>query len=151
MTKKNQKSLLQTNPYLKNKTKAKKLIKISVETSCGVEGIKHTKEPNTATKIMIHELEVYKIPPYVLEHKFLKDRRFRFDFAWPDYGVYLEIDGMVWTGGRHTSGAGFTRDHEKFNLAHINGWTGIRATTGQVKDGSAIKWLADLFKRVGGW
>ena len=33
-------SLLQTNPYLKNREVASKLIERSVVTSCGVEGIK---------------------------------------------------------------------------------------------------------------
>ena len=141
--------LSKTNPYLKDKKKAKKLIERSVETSCGVEGIKIKKKTSLATDRMIEDLDASKLPKYVLEHKFLTDRRFRFDFAWPDYMLYLEVDGMVWTGGRHTSGAGFTRDHEKFNLAHINGWVGIRATSGQVRDGSAIKWIHELFKTHG--
>lgn len=34
------KSLIETNPYLKNPTKRKMLITRSVRTSCGVEGIK---------------------------------------------------------------------------------------------------------------
>ena len=112
--------------------------------------VKPKKTKASATDIMELELTNSKaLPQFVKEHKFLTDRRFRFDFAWPDNLVYLEVDGMVWTGGRHTSGAGFSRDHEKFNLAHINGWVGIRATSGQVRDGSAIKWIEALFKTYG--
>lgn len=36
----NIKSLINTNPYLKDEAKRKKLIARSVRTSCGVEGIK---------------------------------------------------------------------------------------------------------------
>ena len=39
-------------------------------------------------------LKLYKkIPPATREYKFLDDRRFRFDFAWPNAGIAVEIDG----------------------------------------------------------
>lgn len=66
------------------------------------------------------------IPLPTPEYKFLASRRFRFDYAWPDFMLALEIEGGVWTGGRHTSGAGFVRDMEKYNLAAMDGWTVVR-------------------------
>jgi very-short-patch-repair endonuclease len=81
------------------------------------------------------------------EFKFLDNRRFRFDFAWPDIKLACEVDGNVWHGGRHTTGTGFTADCEKFALATIEGWRVIRVTTGHVKSGKAIEWLQEFFKR----
>ena len=56
------------------------------------------------------------------EYKFLDKRRFRFDFAWPDRMIAMEIEGGVWITGRHTRGAGYSRDMQKYNLAGLLGW-----------------------------
>src|SRR5262245_37505838 len=53
-------------------------------------------------------------------------RRWRFDWAWPAFRVALEIDGGVWTGGRHTSGKGFLGDMRKLNAAATEGWLVLR-------------------------
>lgn len=80
----------------------------------------------------------------VREHKFLPDRRFRFDVAWIDRRVAAEIDGGVWTGGRHTSPAGFLRDQEKLNLAGLGGWRVFRFTWKDVESGQ----FADVLVRA---
>ncbi len=74
----------------------------------------------------------------IAEHRFAPPRRWRFDFAWPDLWLALEVEGAIWSGGRHTSGAGFTRDLEKYNAAALGGWTVIRVTTGMVEAGEAL-------------
>ena len=65
----------------------------------------------------------------VAEFKFMPDRRFRFDFAWPIVGVALEVDGGTWVQGRHSRGEA---DHEKFNLAASRGWLIFRTTPQKV-------------------
>lgn len=40
----------------------------------------------------------------------------------------VEIDGGVWTGGRHVRGAGFVRDCDKLNEAAALGWRVLRFT-----------------------
>jgi very-short-patch-repair endonuclease len=60
------------------------------------------------------------------EHRFHPTRRWRFDLAWPAHRVALEVEGGVWTGGRHTSGAGFVKDMEKYNAAAGDGWRVLR-------------------------
>ena len=66
------------------------------------------------------------------EYEFHASRAFRFDYAWPHVSVALEVDGGVWTGGRHTRGAGFLRDHEKRNAAACYGWRMIYTTPKQL-------------------
>lgn len=68
----------------------------------------------------------FGIPAPVFELQFAPPRKFRFDLAWPDKKVALEIEGGVWIGGRHTRGSGFLRDMEKYNLAALSGWTVLR-------------------------
>jgi len=85
------------------------------------------------------------------EVKFHPDRKWRIDFSWvhPKNSVRLiglEIDGGVFSGGRHTRGTGFTADCEKLNEANLLGWTIFRATAAHVKNGMAIDWIARALK-----
>jgi len=79
-----------------------------------------------------------------LEYKFLKKRRCRFDFAWPDRMIAMEVEGGVYSGGRHTRGAGYTRDLEKYNLATLHGWNVYRFTTQDVTKGYAISFMHNI-------
>jgi len=49
-------------------------------------------------------------------------RKWRFDYAWPLVKLALEIEGGIWTQGRHTRGAGAMEDLEKYSEAAILGW-----------------------------
>ncbi len=60
------------------------------------------------------------------EFKFHPDRRWRADFAIPSEKLLIEIDGGVWSGGRHTRGAGFIGDCEKLNAAAVLGYRVLR-------------------------
>lgn len=68
------------------------------------------------------------LPVPVCEHRFAPPRRWRFDYAWPELLVALEVEGGIWTGGRHTRGAGFLNDINKYNRAALLGWTVVRCT-----------------------
>lgn len=87
------------------------------------------------------------LPAPVREYKFHPSRRFRFDFCYPDLLLGIEIDGATYSGGRHTTGAGYSKDCEKFALAAIEGYRVIRITTQQVSKGLGIEWLKEYFKR----
>lgn len=69
------------------------------------------------------------------ELRFHPTRKWRFDAAIPELKLGIEIDGAVWTAGRHTRGAGFVRDQEKFREAAILGWKVLRFTTSDVRSG----------------
>jgi very-short-patch-repair endonuclease len=75
------------------------------------------------------------------EYRFHPERRWRFDFAWPDKKVALEVEGGTWSNGAHTRGKHFESDCEKYNEAAIAGWHVIRVTTDMVRDGRAIGFL----------
>ena len=62
------------------------------------------------------------LPAPVAEYVGIPGRRFRFDWAWPDQRIALEVNGGVWTRGRHVRGTGYLRDLEKLNLAQLAGW-----------------------------
>jgi hypothetical protein len=66
------------------------------------------------------------------EFVFASPRKWRFDFAWPSWDVAVEVEGAVWTRGRHTRGKGFIADMEKYNEAAVRGWKVIRVTPQQL-------------------
>lgn len=94
-----------------------------------------------------YEAELYQqvlyagLPAPVQQHKFHPVRRWRFDMAWPDYKLACEIDGGIWTRGRHVRGAGYRRDCIKGNEALILGWRVLHFTPDMVTDGSAIQYI----------
>lgn len=88
-----------------------------------------------------------KLFGYTREYVFAKPRRFRFDFCWVEHKFAVEVDGNVYGNSRHTSGAGFSKDCEKFALAAIDGYRVIRVTTGQVNKGEAIDWVKQYFDK----
>lgn len=64
----------------------------------------------------------------VKEFRFHPKRLWRFDYAIPLHKIALEVEGGVWTGGRHTSPKGFLGDMEKYNTATLMGWRVFRTT-----------------------
>ena len=62
------------------------------------------------------------------EHKFHPTRKWRFDYAWTPHKVALEVEGGIFSGGRHTRGSGFVKDMEKYNAAGALGWVVLRCT-----------------------
>jgi very-short-patch-repair endonuclease len=61
------------------------------------------------------------------EYKF-SNRKFRFDFALPEYKIGVEYDGLNSEKSGHTTLTGFTKDTEKLNLAISLGWKVLRYT-----------------------
>ena len=85
------------------------------------------------------------LPDPVTEHRFHDTRKWRFDFAWPDVNTAVEVEGGTWSGGRHTRGAGFANDCEKYNEATRLGWRVYRFTSDMIDDGRAYAMLERVF------
>jgi very-short-patch-repair endonuclease len=89
------------------------------------------------------------LPTPTLELRFAPPRKWRFDLAFEGPRIAVEIEGAVFTGGRHTRGSGFEKDAEKYAEAMCRGWRVLRVTTGMVRDGRALGYLERLLK--GSW
>ncbi len=74
----------------------------------------------------------------VEEFCFAPPRKWRFDYCWPEAKLALEIEGGVWTSGRHNRGSGFLKDMEKYNEACCLGWRILRCTPKEFARGSII-------------
>ena len=64
------------------------------------------------------------------EYHFHPIRKWRFDIAWPDIKLAVELHGAVFAAGRHSRGMGMSNDCEKNNSAQLLGWN-ILVYTGQ--------------------
>jgi len=92
-------------------------------------------------ELFLAQLDEFGFPDPEEEYRFHDYRRFRFDFAWPDVSIAVEIEGGTYVQGRHVTGAGFHRDCEKYNLAARGGWKVYRFPTAMVKSREGIKFL----------
>lgn len=77
----------------------------------------------------------------VKELRFHPTRRWRFDYAIPDYKIAVEVEGGVWTGGRHTSPKGFLSDIEKYNTATVMGWRILRTVPDELVSAKLLMML----------
>lgn len=80
------------------------------------------------------------------EYKFHPERNWRADFLITGTKILIEVEGGIWSGGRHTRGKGFIADMEKYNAAAVMGFKVLRFDTQQVKSGLAIKQIEGLLK-----
>lgn len=78
--------------------------------------------------------------PIIAEHYFAKDvgREYRADYALTDKKIAVEIDGGIWSKGKHGRGSGIHTDQEKTNYYAILGWRLIRVTPDDLKTGYAL-------------
>lgn len=80
----------------------------------------------------------------VPEFIFHPTRKWRFDFAWPDHYIALEVEGGIFIGGRHSRGVGMQQDFTKYNEAAILGWRIIKVVPKELISSQTIKLLQKL-------
>ena len=90
---------------------------------------------------------------YQREVKFHPERKWRADFAL-DGNLLVEVEGGAWD-GRHTRGAGFLKDSEKYAAAARLGYTVLRFTSPQVQgrmglgmESEAVETIVAVLKRT---
>lgn len=77
-----------------------------------------------------------------------KQRKWRFDFAWIKEKIAVEIEGGVWSRGRHVQPAGYEADREKYGNALAQGWKVLSVTSKMVRNRLGISLLKRVFGRV---
>ena len=77
------------------------------------------------------------------EHRFHPVRKWRFDYFHRS-GVAIELEGGIYTGGRHTRGAGFLKDMEKYNEAASRGILVFRVPSHKI----TAEWLRPIHSTI---
>jgi hypothetical protein len=100
----------------------------------------------TPTERILRHCRRAGLPKPALEYQFVAFRDWRFDLAWPDLLIAVEVNGGSFIQGRHTRGAGHEADNEKLAHAAIRGWRVIQCTPGQVERGQALHWIERILR-----
>jgi hypothetical protein len=97
---------------------------------------------------LITHLRQVGLPEPQAEIIFHPTRKWRFDLGYPDKMIAIEVEGAVYSRGRHTRGQGYEADCIKYNEAQRLGWAVYRFSTGQVTSGAAIQFLEQVIREV---
>jgi hypothetical protein len=82
-------------------------------------------------------------PKLIPEYRFHPTRKWRIDW-WHESGVGIEVEGSVWTKGRHTRGSGFLADMEKYNALAERGILLFRIPAHDI----TAKWLSPIITTI---
>jgi very-short-patch-repair endonuclease len=101
-----------------------------------------------ATWLLTIQLKAKRLPVPEYEYRFAPPRRWRFDVSFLAEKLAVEIEGGVFARvpGRHSRGAGYRADLEKYNRAVEMGWRVLRFLPEQVESGEAIKQIARVLE-----
>lgn len=97
---------------------------------------------------LMFQIKAAELPAPQREYLFHPTRKWRADFCWPAYKLIAEVEGGVWSQGRHVRGQGFIDDCEKYNEAACYDWTVLRFPEIFISDGRALEWLERIIVGV---
>lgn len=112
-----------------------------------------TKLPKQISNLeatLLAAMKYVGFPTPITEHQFAEDRKWRFDFAWTwPFRLAVEVEGGIWSGGRHVRGKGFENDCEKYNRAAIDGWCVLRFTEKDINSNDALDVIEEALRKRG--
>lgn len=74
-------------------------------------------------------------------------RAWRADFGYIRQHILIEVEGGIYSGGRHVTGNGYNNDCIKYNWAALLGWCLIRVTAPMIRSGEALDFIEEALKR----
>ncbi|MGS3139356.1 hypothetical protein ACB316_14190 [Aeromonas sanarellii] len=110
-----------------------------------VNKVKKAQQVDTLHQRVLAQLVGFPDP--TTELMFHPKRKWRFDYAWEEQKLALEVHGGIHSGGRHTRGRGFVEDRAKMNEAALLGWTVLEVTPEHIKSGQLRAWLLAAFNQ----
>ena len=110
-----------------------------------VNKVKKAQQVDTLHSKVLAQLVGFPDP--ATELLFHPKRKWRFDYAWEEQKLALEVHGGIHSGGRHTRGRGFVEDRAKMNEATLLGWTVLEVTQEHIKSGQLRAWLLAAFNQ----
>ena len=114
--------------------------KTTAKSKCQPRG---AKVESVGESLLVTQLKVLKIE-FEREFKFHPERKWKADFHITGKHILVEVEGGIWSGGRHTRAKGYLGDLEKYNTATMMGYQVIRFSTEQVKSGLAVQQIEKM-------
>ena len=126
-------------------TDATRLLGNKPKAKAVVNKVKKAQQVDTLHSKVLAQLVGFPDP--ATELLFHPKRKWRFDYAWEEQKLALEVHGGIHSGGRHTRGRGFVEDRAKMNEATLLGWTVLEVTPEHIKSGQLRAWLLAAFNQ----
>ena len=105
--------------------------------------LKKVQEANLA-ELFFQQITNQSLPLPEKEFQFHPTRKWRFDYCYTKQKIAFEIEGGVYSGGRHTRGKGYEDDCVKYNWATLMGYRVFRVTSRLIVDGHLSMLLCEL-------
>ena len=85
-------------------------------------------------EVLLSQIKREGLPVPEVHYRFHVERKWEFDFCYPNLMIAFECEGGIWRrgGGAHSSGKAIIRDIEKYNAATLLGWRVFRIHTAMV-------------------
>ena len=84
------------------------------------------------------QIKMYGLPEPETQAMLIPGRKWRWDMAWPSKRLAVEIQGGIWTHGKHGRGSGIIQDMDKLNAATLAGWRVLQFAVNHVDSGEAV-------------
>lgn len=106
------------------------------------EGVKRAAKGHRKAQLEQRFLESWRrmypsLPKPTMQHQFHPRRKWRFDFAWPESLLAVEIQGGAFIHGGHNRGVQQAKDYEKQREAVKLGWRCLPFNTKDMADSDA--------------
>ncbi|EXB28367.1 hypothetical protein J537_1035 [Acinetobacter baumannii 1437282] len=138
-------SLAQYREEILNHSRQTKVTKSKANRKTKPRAKSQQQEPSEGELILMRDLRALSIG-FEQEYKFHPTRKWRADFLISNTKILIEVEGGIWSQGRHTRGTGYIGDMEKYNAAAILGFQVLRFSTQQVKSGLAVQQIEQLVR-----
>lgn len=90
--------------------------------------------------------KAHGLPAPIGEYEFCPGRKWRFDWLFAEIDLVLEVQGGIFSQGRHTRGAALLKEHEKLNYAAILGYRVMFCTPEDIEKGSIFPLIKAAFE-----
>ena len=107
--------------------------------------VKKERVQSIGEATLARDLTALKIQ-FEQEFYFHATRKWRADFHIIGHKLLIEVEGGIWTQGRHTRGKGYLDDMEKYNETTALGYRLLRFSTEQVKSGLAVRKIEEMVR-----
>ena len=89
--------------------------------------------------LLAFKLDELGLTGYKREYVAIPCRKFRWDFAFVEARLLIEVQGGIFTKSAHNTGQGLERDYTKYNLANLCGWRVLQFSRSMIEDGTAVE------------
>ena len=99
-------------------------------------------------KYIFYSVLGHEFPAGVEEYKFHPTRKWKFDYAVPEFKIAFEYEGGVYSKGQgHLSATVYSKNCEKYNAAALLGWSVYRFTNPMIGIASEFYDVIDAIKK----